>query len=549
MAVDKEGDNLTIVPYYINKVEEIYFKPGATLMNQHRLTYNKAWVEFRLQKDQPNWMASPLHATYAGDFYAPASTGSQDTPAFANITYDLTMNSRWGLPFYQKAWNKGVAYSLNTDGTSEVEVKAVQSNWSIEYNDVWVPNTIGKGFYLRYGEGEENIPDQVKLRLPKADTNYGYETKALSAAPGTRENTGRLAGDENGEVTVDLSTVDGDGTHYLIGNPYMTYLDMAKFFEANTSLAKKYWTLSEGNAPEAHVVGTPDVTFDDKAEGYVAGIGTVAPMQAFFVELVSAPSGQAEAEGEGTEPPAAQTPLTITFKPEMMAASATASPAEGEVQTTAFAAVNPLITLTATRGELQSHATLLAADGADDGYVATEDAVALIDSELDAPIVYSVAGSQAAQVNAVKELLNVGLGVYVKGDEEVTLTLSGLDRFAVPLSLYDAETHKSQRLEGDSFRLTLRGSSHGRYFLRSELATDAEAIAAQSITIYSAEPSKVIIDALQPIRHIRVFRINGAQERDWEVNSTHQMLHLPAGLYLIHVSDGTTEQVEKVVVR
>lgn len=552
MAVDKEGDNLTIVPYYINKVDEIYFKPNATLMNQHLLTYNKAWVEFRLQKDQPNWMASPLHATYAGDFYAPIR-GSQDTPAFTDITYDSNVNSRWGLPFYQKAWSKGVAYSLNADASSVADIKAVQSNWSIEYNDVWVPNTVGKGFYLRYGEGEESIP-QVKLRLPKADTSYGYETlrAGLSPAPENRTNAYRLAGtqaDENGVVTFNLTEVDGDGTHYLIGNPYMTYLDMAKFFEANTDLAKKYWTLSAGNATEAHVVGTPDVTFDDKAEGYVAGTGIVAPMQAFFVELLSTPSGQAEGEGEGTEPPAAQTLPTITFKPEMMAASATASPAEGEVQTTAFAAVNPLITLTATRGELQSHATLLAADGADDGYVATEDAVALIDSELDAPIVYSVAGSQAAQVNAVKELLNVGLGVYVKGDEEVTLTLSGLDRFAVPLSLYDAETHKSQRLEGDSFRLTLRGSSHGRYFLRSELATDAEAIAAQSITIYSAEPSKVIIDALQPIRHIRVFRINGAQERDWEVNSTHQMLHLPAGLYLIHVSDGTTEQVEKVVVR
>lgn len=544
MAVDQEGNNLKVVPYYINKVDQIYFKPGATLMNQHLLTYNKAWVEFYLGKNQPKWMTSPLHATYAGDFYAPKENGNQDTPAFADITYNTETNSRWGLPFYQKAWNKGVAYSLNADGTSFSDVAAVKSNWSIEYNDVWVPYSIGKGFYVRYGEGEDGEKEQVKMRLPKADTNYGYETKSLSTAPGTRTNAYRLAGtngEEHGTVTLDLSTVDGDDAHYLIGNPYMTYLDMTKFFEANTSLAKKYWTLEDG-ATAGHVVGTPDVSFDEQAVGYVAGTGTVAPMQAFFVELASNPEGQAEGD-EATTPT-----KTIKFTPAMMAPTVEGLP-ETQTNSLRLAATNPMITLTATCGDLRSHATLLAADGANNGYIAAEDAVALIDSELSAPVVYSVAGSQAAQVNAVKEIRNVGLGVYAEGNREVTLTLSGLDRFVTPLSLYDAETHKSQRLEGDRFSLTVNGSSHGRYFLRSEQPTGTESIAAQSITIYSAEPGKVIIDALQPIRLIRAFRIDGAQERQWEVNSTHQTLYLPAGIYVIHVSDGTIAQVEKVIVR
>ncbi|MDY4756521.1 MAG: hypothetical protein SO287_02845 [Parabacteroides sp.] len=544
MAVDQEGNNLKVVPYYINKVDQIYFKPGATLMNQHLLTYNKAWVEFYLGKNQPKWMTSPLHATYAGDFYAPKENGNQDTPAFADITYNTETNSRWGLPFYQKAWNKGVAYSLNADGTSFSDVAAIKSNWSIEYNDVWVPYSIGKGFYVRYGEGEDGEKEQVKMRLPKADTNYGYETKSLSTAPGTRTNAYRLAGtngEEHGTVTLDLSTVDGDDAHYLIGNPYMTYLDMTKFFEANTSLAKKYWTLEDG-ATAGHVVGTPDVSFDEQAAGYVAGTGTVAPMQAFFVELASNPEGQAEGD-EATTPT-----KTIKFTPAMMAPTVEGLP-ETQTNSLRLAATNPMITLTATCGDLRSHATLLAADGANNGYIAAEDAVALIDSELSAPVVYSVAGSQAAQVNAVKEIRNVGLGVYAEGNREVTLTLSGLDRFVTPLSLYDAETHKSQRLEGDRFSLTVNGSSHGRYFLRSEQPTGTESIAAQSITIYSAEPGKVIIDALQPIRLIRAFRIDGAQERQWEVNSTHQTLYLPAGIYVIHVSDGTIAQVEKVIVR
>ena len=47
MAVaNAKGD---IVPYYINKVEQIYFKPEATLMNQHYLGYQKAWVDFEME--------------------------------------------------------------------------------------------------------------------------------------------------------------------------------------------------------------------------------------------------------------------------------------------------------------------------------------------------------------------------------------------------------------------------------------------------------------------------------------------------------------------
>ena len=57
MAVDtlkENADNISaqarfeIKPYYINKVDQIYFKPNATLLNQHHLDYQKAWVEFEM---------------------------------------------------------------------------------------------------------------------------------------------------------------------------------------------------------------------------------------------------------------------------------------------------------------------------------------------------------------------------------------------------------------------------------------------------------------------------------------------------------------------
>lgn len=351
MAVDNENGTLKIVPYYGNKVEQIYFKPEAKLMNQHYLDYEKAWVEFEIANNEKRWMASPLQNVYAGDIYAPKANGKQDTKAFENINY-TTDYSRWAPAFYQKAWNQDIEYAINEDGSNLEKVTAVQSNWSIEYNDVRVPYKIGKGFYLSV----EDVPTEnggtgtALVRLPKADTEYAYETKSsLRSGEGlAKANSGKLVEfTEGSKYTLPLDEdVDGDDIHFLVGNPFMTYLNMEAFLDANKDvLASKYWTLTNG-APNASV-GTPDVGFDESGSTN----GTVAPMQAFFVELKEEAKASAETK-------------SITFTPDMM--SATEAPAT-EVTTKSASATNPVITLTAERGDVKSKASLLTYDKADNG--------------------------------------------------------------------------------------------------------------------------------------------------------------------------------------
>ena len=155
-----------------------------------------------------------------------------------------------------------------------------------ELNDVRVPYKIGKGFYLSV----EDVPttdgtETALVRLPKADTEYAYEAKSsLRSGEGLdKTDSGKLVEFTDGKYTLTLDKdVDGDGTHFLVGNPFMTYLNMEVFLNANEEvLAPKYWTLANG-APDASV-GTPDVDFEDESTN-----GTVAPMQAFFVELSDA---------------------------------------------------------------------------------------------------------------------------------------------------------------------------------------------------------------------------------------------------------------------
>ena len=554
MAVADENGN--ILPYYINKVDQIYFKPNASLYRQDYLTYKKAWVDFEMKANTPYWMSAPLQDVYAGDMYAPSSNGRQETEVFnKDITYSGeyeggTTNSRWSPAFYQKAWDKAIAYVTKEGYTHSAEnatdVAAVKSNWSIEYNDVWVPYSEGKGFYARVEDLPGNSTSAL-VRLPKADTEYSYETKAannLSKGENiSRTNAYKLWGDTEeatkGNVTVDLSKVDGDNQHFLVGNPYMAYLDMDAFFGGNSVLAKKYWLL--GNGTSKAVVGTPDVDWkgnetEDATNGGMID-DLIPPMTAFFVELDNT-STATQADNAGAE-----TSITITFTPDMMAKRPQST---AETKAASFAATNPTLTITAERGETRSVAKLLTSDKAENGYRASEDAVVLLDSELDAPMVYTVAGSRAAQVNAVKKISNIGLGVYNAGDDEATLTISGISRMATPLYLYDAATRQSTRLEGDSYELRVSGDSHGRYFLRdAELGDELE----NTISIYSARQGEVIVSSLRPVKDIRVFALNGSQVRRFSVNTTRYTFTLPAGIYLIQATDGERGQTEKVLVR
>lgn len=554
MAVDtvkpiKEGDkgSITVVPYYINKVEQIYFKPYALLKNQQYLNYEKAWVEFEMEKGKKYWLSSPLKDVFAGDMYAPTVTGRQTTPAFTDITYtDITANGnydRWDPAFYQKAWDKGITYYTNTVGTESETVSAVQSNWSIEYNDVNVPYSLGKGFYASV-EGEftgDNNNEVALVRLPKSDKSYSYyETRAVdvSSIEG-RQYAGKMAGrdaitvtlTDDDDVTVNANP-DGDGKHFLLGNPYMYPLNMEAFFNGNQNdnidlFERKYWVLNNG-VQDAVVVGTPDIGFGENT-GAINSLGQIPPMTAFFVELK-------DSLNETTSS------VDIKFTTSMMANAVETS----SVETKSLTASNPILTLTAERGETRSVARLLTSDKGHDAYEASEDAVILLDSELDAPMVYTVAGDVAAQFNTMQSIKNVPVGVYNKEGDEVTLTISGLSRLVEPLYLYDAWTGKSKELTGDSYQLTVEGESLGRYYLRNEaLASELES----TISIYSLQPGEIVAASSgAALRQVRVYSVNGelVTQRS-AVGQTACRLSVPRGaIYMIYAEDtkGNSQSVK-----
>lgn len=576
MAVDKEGDNTIVAPYYINKVKAIYFKPEAQLRRQQFLTYDTARVEFEMTPDAKYWMASPLQSVFAGDMYTVKNTGRQNTYAFADITYSTADNDRQAPAFYQKAWDKAITMYvpksevdpvdpnliLGNDELDKKNYEIVQSNWSREYNDVNVPYALGKGFYASVEKkNATGLGEKVLVRLPKADTEYKYEplTKAMTKAPTLAEriNAGKLADDKPIEVVLtdangteewwntDNGTVrviaDGDGKHFLLGNPYMYPLDIARFLKGNeTILAQKYWTL-DTKIGEGLVVGTPDVAWENGDADAVSG-AVIAPMQAFFVELKDAAQTKAEGTATGADL------KVVHFDPSMMQGE----PEKVSSSLRTATAKNPVLRLTAERDAYRSTALLTRQDDAANSYEADKDAVILLDTELEEiPQVYTIAGTRAVGVNVVRRIDQVPLGVYAgEGKGEVTLTIEGIGDWAETLYLYDAVTRKSTELSGDTYTLRLDGSSHGRYFLSAGSPTGNEGVDnVESISVYSAVSGRVVASASEALKRIQVFTPMGRLVRTLYPARPTYTFDLPAGIYIIRAEIAHDQKTVKLRVQ
>lgn len=576
MAVNKNDKGLIVAPYYINKVKAIYFKPEAQLRRQQFLTYDTARVEFEMTPDAKYWMASPLQSVFAGDMYTVKNTGRQNTYAFADITYSTADNDRQAPAFYQKAWDKAITMYvpksevdpvdpnliLGNDELDKKNYEIVQSNWSREYNDVNVPYALGKGFYASVEKkNATGLGEKVLVRLPKADTEYKYEplTKAMTKAPTLAEriNAGKLADDKPIEVVLtdangteewwntDNGTVrviaDGDGKHFLLGNPYMYPLDIARFLKGNeTILAQKYWTL-DTKIGEGLVVGTPDVAWENGDADAVSG-AVIAPMQAFFVELKDAAQTKAEGTATGADL------KVVHFDPSMMQGE----PEKVSSSLRTATAKNPVLRLTAERDAYRSTALLMRQDDAANSYEADKDAVILLDTELEEiPQVYTIAGTRAVGVNVVRRIDQVPLGVYAgEGKGEVTLTIEGIGDWAETLYLYDAVTRKSTELSGDTYTLRLDGSSHGRYFLSAGSPTGNEGVDnVESISVYSAVSGRVVASASEALKRIQVFTPMGRLVRTLYPARPTYTFDLPAGIYIIRAEIAHDQKTVKLRVQ
>jgi|GEM_PF-5252175 len=538
------------VPFYTNTCDEINFAPSSQMMNTHLLNYNKAWVEYALESKRWYALSSPLQGVVSGDMYLPRNTAKQKTAYFYDINYDNTNYSRLKPAVYQQAWDKAEAtiYRLERDQLINKTPPQLESNtatanvarafnWSKEYNDVKVPFGIN-GFSVRVdvtdidGYNKEEGKRDVLLRLPKADNTYNYymgddETNGSKTAYLTtlRNNAGKLFTDnidKDGNMTVTLTNNSNDNEYYLVGNPFMSALDLDKFFDNNPSLDRTYWILTSSS----YTTGVKDET-----QNWLSTDGTttgeIAPLQAFFVR---------KADNNGGE-------LTVKFTKDMAVA------ATGDVlMTRSTASHTPTLRITAMRNGMTSSALVACRDNANSGFKHGEDAEALFDSHLaDAPTVFTMSGDKAAAINLRKSLNGVPLGIESNDDSAVSLTFNGVENFCEELYLYDLLEDKSTPIISSGSTVSISGKTVGRYYL---VTSDLSGGSIASTPVISIDGKSVSI--VSPAEDMTSITVNDVAGRrvysDVNVgNSTEFELH--QGIYIINVETAKQQVKEKILIK
>lgn len=514
-------DPMTCYRYYTNRINQIHFEPNTEMLHTELLTYEKAWVDYELEKGRWYTLASPLQGVVAGDFYADQATGREAQEYFTPISFDgnntynndNVKNDRFNPSVYQRGWKGSATLQTLNDGPKNV---AIEGNWSSVYNDVTVPYSEGTGFSLKV---QDITADKALFRLPKADGSYTYYNSDGSTAstPQTETitRTGTVHKLYTGQVDVNLNEAQ-DGTHYLVGNPYMAHIDATEFFKQNTGLLEKYWLVDEAGQKVA--VGSEITTSSDN---------TIAPLQSFFVAINEEVTTK---------------PTKVTFTTSMQTLG---TDVNDNLRST------DILYLTATTPDgKQSRAALAYNLAADKEYEASEDAELFLDSNLsDVPTVYTVAGTMATSINQTSELYNIPVGVYCAGatNENVSLSFSNLNGFSYA-TLYDAETGTDTPLhEGSSF--SIPANTNGRYFLRAGVPTANEAVQENAIRIYSVG-GQLVIASTDLLQQVYIYDFAGRLvDSETRLHTTRYTTDLPAGNYMVKARSVSGEKIEKFKLR
>ena len=523
------GRNYSCVKFYGNTCDQIYFKPGAEVRNQHYLVYNKAWVEQELSYNRWYLFGSPLKNMVAGDMYVPVKTGRQETEAFQPITFDAAVNNRIKMPFYQRSWDRSDTKEYSTDvnydaydySSLPVSVPSTigwnTQYWSHVYNAasmVYSPtvNADGSyasltGFAVKVGDKytPAGISEKALVRLPKDDKAYDYYDPSTDNLEGlkhdivrTDDGKGNLiiasvepSSKEGAIGAVDVTLVanthqgaDDGNYYYLTYNPYMATLDMKRFFANARNKAAlgednvSYWVVNDNEAN-----GFNTITLNGETDG------RIAPMQAFFIKSKNA------------QP-------TIHFDTNMTVDKDVTKGVDiaGEEQ-------NSRIRLQVGKGTASSSYLILNADASQE-FDGREDTELLGDDLLsDVPAVYTVASSQAVMVNSLPEIYYVPLGVVAKKSELMSLNVQGAGRLSSPLYLYDAATRKYQEIK-DGEEVKVQANEHGRYFLTQTRSTtgieDAE-VGESDVKIYSPARGLIVVSKVNGplLNKVEVYTLDG----------------------------------------
>ncbi len=524
-----------------NLCDQIFFKAQAELLNQPYLIYNKAFVEKEVESNKWNLVSIPMKNIYAGDFFVPQTTGREESKtAFSAMNFDETSDNRVAAPVYQRNWDSnetqivdgGTQYKVHDFDGNNISIESISDAsmnveslyWSHVYNKLDENYSEGKGFALKAGDQYKTLSAKWLFRLPKEDEEYkyfkpdgGYSDQKVSVPKPEKymlnvpySNEPSLLGEFYQPLT---DNTHSNNLYYIVGNPYTASLSMYRFLNGNPSFERKVWTLDNG-VLNAHII--PEGTYNRK-DDYI-----IEPMQGFFVKVK-----------EGATVNQAYFTLMMTTDRWISGGSAIS-------ETPAKMSINVV-----ENGKRMAMAKVVVKDDADDDFNNDEDIELLNNTELeDIPQVYTIAGTQAAALNALPKIGILPFGVIAKEKKMVAVELEANRYLDAPLYILDAKTGTYTPAD---HAMEIEANEHGRYYITTAMYNIENDSEENTIRCFSPQSGTITVSSLASnLASVRIYTIDGKLLASASgINATSWQKQVATGLYIIKVA--TEDKKEKTV--
>lgn len=444
-----------------NYCANIHFEPGAAVLNTQYLEYDCAYVEMEVQSGMYHMISTPLHGMVTGDMFV-----SPEMPAYFTPLNGATYREVRHNPIVrQKMYSRAVKTA--TSGTNGTVVAT--ADWSRTFNAVAQPYEQAQGIKMMVG----NVGGtSYRLRFPKAYTEYNYYTlsggwvKNEKLLEGARNMNGKFAYEVSGfnpenagsSFTFKLRNEEQDAAYFVAGNPFMSYLDIKTFLTENNQSSVQAIRIIDSESVFGEEEGLVRISLGENGdlsfEGYGEQSNTIAPLQAFYVEM--------------SEDYASDN-VNITYTSDMFvqpsASTATRSSRSASVPTAGE------MKISAVSGNSVSSCSLLRSAGASDAYNAKEDIVSLIDEDFMPKVkVYTVADKRALDIQKMNNAKHVDLGFIVKdGTKNVEITLNYGSNWK-GWTLVDKQTGNRYELNGNTVSVNAGAlkSNDSRFYLEKQ---------------------------------------------------------------------------------
>ena len=425
-----------------NMCHFIYFAPGAELENTPAFSDKfpeKVFIDTKLEGGKYSLFSAPLNGMVTGDMFV-----SNTNPCkFVSLNESTYPEQRFSPIIYQRFWSK----TVNMVGVRS-DVNIDQTDWSRTFNAINTGYEPAQGFSIRPGKDDET--GNYTFCFPKEHETYNYfytngVATGQSIHPERSSYVGKFIMDKYGSIDLSIET---SGTRFLLGNPFMTHLDISEFLaqnSANVSAVEIYdgsnyvpvVTLNGGNLVST-LAETPT---------------SVAPMGAIFV--------QAKAAGKSLH-------VNLTRDMFHQKNGSTPDAFRSRSVSSRSSVPNGMLRINATVNSKTSSCVVLQSQSASDSYSSKEDISILIDNEVKPEVaVYTVAERKALAIQRIKSGKSIPLGLYMKQSGSVKLDFDNGSNFWEGWMLFDSKTGKKHSLR-ESIVFSNISSVSNRFYLIKE---------------------------------------------------------------------------------